>query len=170
MIDPFAVCAGALLVAAAGWDAARFRIPNAISLALGGLFALRAAVLPDAADEMRHLLPAGMVFGAAALIFARGLIGGGDVKLLAMAALWVPPALVLPQVVAVSIIGAGLAVALTAARKLLRVGFRVVGFRLFSPAGRAAEVEALPHVLRDGAPVPYGVAIAVGTMIHLPWL
>ncbi|MBP2316730.1 A24 family peptidase [Azospirillum soli] len=164
MIDPFVACAGALLVLAAGWDAARFRIPNAISLALVGLFALRAAVLPDAAEEVRHLLPAGITFAVTALMFARGLIGGGDVKLLATATLWIPPALVLPQIFAVSSIGAGLAVGLTVVRKLLRPMLRWA-----TPAGRVG-MEALPHVLRDSAPVPYGIAITAGTLLYLPWL
>lgn len=159
MIDPFVACAGCLLLIAAGWDVARFRIPNVLSLALAGLFVLRAAVLPDAADEVRHLLPAGIAFAVTALLFARGLIGGGDVKLLTTATLWVPPAAVLPQMLAVSTTGAILAVGMAALR-------RIVHRALPAPATPEG---TLPEVLRVGAPLPYGVAIAAGTLLHLPW-
>ncbi|WP_448207800.1 A24 family peptidase [Azospirillum sp. sgz302134] len=161
MIDPFVACAGCLLLLAAGWDVVRFRIPNAISLALIGLFALRAAVLPDAADEVRQLLPAVIAFAVTVLLFARGLIGGGDVKLLSSATLWVPPGAVLAQVLAVSTAGAILALSLAALRKTVRRAL---------PAGGGMEDEAEPHILKDGAPIPYGVAIAAGTLLYLPWM
>lgn len=159
MIDPFAAVAGCLLLVAATWDVARFRIPNLLCAALAGLFALRAVLLPDAAEAVRHLLPAGTVFAVTALLFARGLIGGGDVKLLAAATLWVPPAAVLPQMLAVTGIGALLAIGVAVLRWVVRRALPL-------PADGEA---ALPEVLRDGAPLPYGVAIAAGTLLHLPW-
>ncbi len=159
MIDPFVAVAGCLLLVAATWDVARFRIPNLLCGALVGLFALRAVLLPDAEEAMRHLAPAAIVFAVTALLFARGLIGGGDVKLLAAATLWVPPAAVLPQILAVSGIGALLALGVVALRRIVRLVLPVPAY------GEAA----LPEVLRAGAPLPYGVAIAAGTLLHLPW-
>src|SRR5579871_4302122 len=90
LVAPLALALGAmLLVVAALHDVAARTIPNWVSLAL---FAL--GVLLRLLDS--NLL-SGLSLGLAVFVFAvfcwrRGWLGGGDVKLLAAAAIFVPPA------------------------------------------------------------------------------
>jgi prepilin peptidase CpaA len=97
----------ALLVWIAREDSLRFRIPNRLVLALA--LACPAAFLLQGRADL--LVPHGL-FALAALAvlfggFAAGICGGGDVKLLATALLWIGPegtfvfaVLLLPAVVA----------------------------------------------------------------------
>lgn len=152
----FAAAASALLVAAAAWDVWSYRIPNAICAGLAVLFLVQAMILGPPFPFL-HLVPAALAFAVGLILFARNLMGGGDVKLLAAAVLWIPPVLVPAQIAAVTIIGSVLAVLLLAIRGIAR---RV--------AVATGAVDALPLLLQDEAPVPYGVAIAVGTLAYLP--
>lgn len=142
---------GGLLLLAALSDLRRFEIPDALSIGLALLALLHLAVLPDG---FLALLPArlggfALVFAAGVLLFALGVMGGGDVKLLSALALWTSlaglPRLLLPILFS----GGVLAIVLLAARWLAAV---VV------PAGRAP-----PPLLARGAPLPYAVAIFAGT-------
>ncbi len=103
------------------------------------------------ASLLLNALPAALVVLGAMLLFSRGLMGGGDVKLLGAAALWVPPDRVLDQVAGIAVIGAVLAILLHTLRRMV--------------AERGAA--ALPRVLHPGAPVPYGVAITLGTLMSM---
>lgn len=142
---PFALslAALALLVAAATTDAIERRIPNALSLGLALLglarialdLAAGGAALPVAAD----LAGAAAVFALGAAGFRFGLVGGGDVKLLAAAALWLGAAALLPFLMATALAGG-----------LLAVVFLVV---------------ALFHRDRAKVALPYGIAIAAGAIL-----
>ncbi|HVL22367.1 MAG TPA: prepilin peptidase [Amaricoccus sp.] len=137
----------ALLVAAATTDALDRRIPNTLSvgLALVGLarialdLATGGAALPVAAD----LAAAAAVFALGATGFRFGLIGGGDVKLLAAAALWLGAAALLPFLMATALAGGLLAVAFLVVALLRRDGA--------GPGGKVA--------------LPYGIAIAAGAIL-----
>jgi prepilin peptidase CpaA len=156
MNDVFLIVASALLVAAAAWDVRSYRIPNAVCAGLAVLFVIRAlAVGPP--FPLPHLITAALAFAVGLALFARNLMGGGDVKLLAAAVLWIPPALVPAQITWVAITGAVLAVLLVAARGVAQ--------RFAVASGGAG---SLPLLLQHKAPVPYGVAIAVGTLAYLP--
>lgn len=77
-----------LLLAAAASDIARYRIPNTIVYAIVAAFAVGAAFnLPWPAIGWSVLAGLGMFLLGAGL-FALGLFGGGDVKLIAAMALW----------------------------------------------------------------------------------
>jgi prepilin peptidase CpaA len=133
----------ALLVAAATTDALERRIPNALplGLALVGLarialdLAAGGAALPLAAD----VAAAAAVFLLGAVGFRFGLVGGGDVKLLAAAALWLGAAALMPFLTATALAGGALAAAF-----LLRALLR-------RDAGKVA--------------LPYGIAIAAGGIV-----
>ena len=156
MNDVFLVAASALLVAAAAWDVRCYRIPNAICASLAMLFVIRAAAAGPP-FPVQHLIPAALAFAVGLVLFARDLMGGGDVKLLAAAVLWIPPALVPAQITSVALAGAALAVLLLAAR----------GIMSHVAVGRGG-VGPLPLLLQNKAPVPYGVAIAAGTLAFMP--
>lgn len=156
MNDVFLIAASALFVAAAAWDVRSYRIPNAICAGLAGLFVVRAlAVGPP--FPFPHLILAALAFAVGLVLYARDLLGGGDVKLLAAAVLWIPPALVPAQITWVAISGAVLAILLLAARGIAQ--------RFTGASGGEG---TLPLLLRHNAPVPYGVAIAAGTLVYLP--
>ena len=79
----------ALLLLAAVSDVRSFRIPNAISLlvAAGALLLAFPASPGEALSRAASLGLVGVITGA---LWLRGLLGGGDLKLLAACALWIP--------------------------------------------------------------------------------
>ncbi|HEX8447657.1 MAG TPA: prepilin peptidase [Sphingomonas sp.] len=96
------------LLLTAGWTDLRSRI---ISNRLNGTIALLAplwwlalgyAPWPDMALQLGLALA---LFIAFAALFALGAMGGGDVKLIAALALWLPPAAVLPMLMLMAIAG-----------------------------------------------------------------
>ena len=90
------------------------------------------------------------VFAVGAALFACGWLGGGDVKLLAAAALWAGPAGLPQLLILTGVIGGALALFLLnpAGRQLAFAARMMIGGGV-PPAGTGIET-----------PVPYGVAIA----------
>ncbi len=149
----------ALLLAAAAGDVAHRLIPNRIPLAIAlcGL-ALRLAdgTLAPA------LCAAGAVFLGGLAAWRAGLLGGGDVKILAAASLFVAPLKVPVLLAAVALAGGVLALLYLALRYLLPPT---------APAPRAPRLRRLLRIeawrIRRGAPLPYATAIAVGTLFTI---
>ena len=129
----------ALMLLAASWCDLRSRtIPNGLNLAIALLalpfwWASGLALWPDAALQAGV---AALVFGAFAGAFALGAMGGGDVKLIAGVALWLPWQAVLALLVLMSRAGGALTLAMLIRKRLAR---------------HEAKLE-----------IPYGVAIAFG--------
>lgn len=148
-----------LLVWAAMNDAHSMLIPNRISAAVVGLWFPYVAAQLVAGGAMHPILLAPLValgvFAAGIVLFARGMMGGGDVKLLAGVTLWAGPELVVPFVLITLLAGGLIALALFAARLLRDL---VLG----PPAG--AVTLRVPVVLSNAlrSTIPFGVAIAVG--------
>jgi len=146
----------ALLIAAAICDAGSFRIPNAFSLALAGLFPLVAvfAGLPlDVAGL--HALAGAIGLAIGVTLFAFGHVGGGDAKLFAVAALWVGLDDLFGYALIASLFGGGLAVAILLLRR----------------APMPALLTGQGWLLRLADPksgVPYGVALAAAALAVLP--
>ena len=88
----WAVCG--LFAASMVCDVRRRRIPNAIPLALLGLFAVYA--LTGTAGPLRtlwaHFAIGGVLLAAGIALYLGGRFGGGDAKLIAAAGVWVGPA------------------------------------------------------------------------------
>ena len=153
-----------LLLWAAYSDVRRFEIPNAIPLVLLGLYPLFAAASPGPAHPLTTLLVAVASFVGGAGLFAAGLMGGGDVKLFAAAALWVGPAKCIDFLTLTALAGGVFALILLTGRVLLTERGRALLARVStlpsSPPG------PLPAFRR---PMPYGVAItAAAIAIVLP--
>lgn len=147
-----AMLAACALLGAAFCDVRSYEIPDGFAITIIGAFCL-AALGGDLLAALTALAVGVGVFAAGALMFARGWLGGGDVKLLAATALWVPPSLLAPFTVVVSLTGA------------------VLGLAMLSPLRRrmppppATLVGETTGALRQ--PMPFAVAIAAGGLFAL---
>jgi prepilin peptidase CpaA len=141
----------ALLIAAAWQDLRSMRIANRLSLGVVAAFLIwTLAGLGTGRTSMAGLATTFLcsiaVFGAGALAFAAGILGGGDVKLLAAASLFAGPALLLDLLTITALVGGVLALAILAG----------------APIGSAVATRdgTLRTRMRGG--LPYGPAIAAG--------
>ena len=147
-----ATFAGLLAWAAYG-DVRRYLIPNRISLlvlATYAIFSLSAAILPDfypSINWFSGLITGGAVLTVGLVLFARGIMGGGDVKLLASTSVWAGTAYVYDLLMTTALVGGLLAVA-------------VALIRLRQPQPASAESAPVADVA-----LPYGVAIAAGGIV-----
>jgi prepilin peptidase CpaA len=128
----------AMLLAACWCDLKARTIPNGLNLAIALLaipfwWSLGLPLWPDAALQLGI---AAIVFGLFAIAFALGAMGGGDVKLVAAIALWLPFQAVAALLFIMSLAGGVLTLAMWLRHKLGR---------------RSEQLE-----------IPYGVAIAFG--------
>lgn len=146
----------ALVLYGAWSDARSLRIPNWVSLALLGLFVPTALIAGLGLEAFAWHIGAGallLVVGIA--LFAFGLFGGGDAKLLAAVALWVGWNDLLPLIFTVVLVGGVLSLAVILLRK---------GLGLW-PTWLIKSAEGL---FAPNKAVPYGIAIAIGAMIVIP--
>jgi prepilin peptidase CpaA len=128
----------ALLLAACWFDIRSRTIPNSLNLAIALLaipfwWSLGMPLWPEAALQLGVAL---LIFGLFAIAFALGAMGGGDVKLVAAIALWLPVQSVIALLFIMSVAGGALTLAFLIRHKLARAAGRVE--------------------------IPYGVAIAFG--------
>jgi prepilin peptidase CpaA len=140
---------GAFAFAAVG-DLRQYRIPNRLPLIVAVAFLVMSAVSPPS------FVLGGLAIGAPVLIagmilFSMGLVGGGDVKLLAAATLWCGPALLAPFAMVASVVGIVLALVMLSP------------YRVFLPPTPARL--AAQGALRQ--PMPMGVAISAGGLAVL---
>jgi prepilin peptidase CpaA len=151
----------AMMAFAASTDLLTMTISNRVSLILiGGFFVLAFAVGMSGADILWHVGAGCLVLVMAFGFFARGWIGGGDAKLAAATALWLGFDHLLPYLVAASLFGGVLTLAL--------LQFRVVP--LPDWLVRQEWVERLHRI--DGG-VPYGIALAAAALAvypDTPWM
>ena len=100
----------ALLAAAVVFDLLHRRIPNTVPVALVGLFVLHVAVTGhrDMAPLWAHVLTGVVLLVVGFVLFLMGVLGAGDGKLMAVAALWVGPAGVGSFLFGVGLLGLGL--------------------------------------------------------------
>ena len=143
----FALVALACLAAAALADMRTFEIPNGLSIGVLGA-AIGYGLVTPGFDWLMHGASVAVMFGAGLVIFSRGWMGGGDIKLLVALAGWTTLGGLLLQVALVGIAGGGLALVLIIARRLAAAGGR--------------ETESVPKMFRRDAPLPYAVAILAG--------
>jgi prepilin peptidase CpaA len=146
-----------LVIAGAVTDAASYRIPNWISLALAAAFPVAALAAGAPLALMGANLGAGVAALAVGMIFfSRGWIGGGDAKLFAAAALWLGWPAAPVYLVATCLAGGALA--------LFLLMLRSVWVRPLVMGGPAW----VARLAEPGEGVPYGVAVAVGALAAFP--
>jgi prepilin peptidase CpaA len=78
----------AIMIAAVVIDLVHYRIPNGLVIALLALFAIVATVNWNEVLWVSHFAAAILIFGAGIFLYALKQMGAGDVKLLAVVALW----------------------------------------------------------------------------------
>lgn len=154
-----AIVAVAAVVAGGLYDIRTYHIPDVLTIILLAS-AAGFGLLTPGFDWVSHLAAPAIMFGIGIVAFNQGWFGGGDIKLLTGVAAWTGLGGLAPQeatfpvdgllllLVLVSFAGAGLVLILLAARRALAGG---------DPA-------ALAPMLRQDGPVPYAVAIAIGTI------
>jgi prepilin peptidase CpaA len=150
VIDLIILASALTLAWAAIGDAMTYRIPNILPVLLAAGFAAVAWFEPPAFLTGGVLTGLG-VFGLGALLFARRLMGGGDVKLLAATSLWCGPEQLTPFALVISVTAITLAI----------VMMSPLGRLLPPPPARlAAGPEGFAAITRQ--PMPFGVAVAGG--------
>jgi len=135
------------VIAAAGFDLWRYEIPDALTILIIIAAGLFGAGTPGFAWAS-HAAAGGLFFLFGLLAFARGWLGGGDVKIMTGCACWATPASLAEQVVLIALAGGALALLLMLLRRALAL------------AGLAGD--DAPRLIRVGADLPYAVAIAAG--------
>jgi prepilin peptidase CpaA len=142
------ICFFVAVAWAAVGDLRAFRIPNRLVLLVVGFYPAYLLAAPYPVDWLAGLITAAIVFFVGFFAFSRGLIGGGDVKLLAAVALWAGPQQVFP-VLLLTLVSGGILALIFLIHALVQARTRVSG-------GTASMASVL------SAPVPYGIAIAIG--------
>jgi prepilin peptidase CpaA len=121
-------------------------LPNWLTLSVGALaplywYAEGLAVWPDISVRLALSALCFLIF---AVVYARGGMGGGDVKLISALALWMAPATLMQFLIAMSLFGGAL--------------------------GLLSWVYAHKRKTGEMIEVPYGVAISLGTFWVIPEL
>ena len=130
------------------------RIPNWLILALGIAYVpLAVAAGHTVTDMILNLGAAALIFAVGFYCFAKGWVGGGDVKLASVVVLWLGATLAVPYVLLTAIFGALFAVA------------AVIGIRVMAKRGVSGSS------LREGG-MPYGPGLACAALLLFqvsPW-
>jgi len=153
----------ALFIACAATDVLSLRIPNVFVGALIALFVFVCIVHPRASIWTAHVAPALVAFVFGAAIFFAGKMGGGDVKLLTAAVLWVG----LPKLgfflISLAIYGMMAILVFSVFRR------QVVGVLAWASV-RIGRPIPTPVSLETGQSIPYGVVIAAAALMVGPGL
>ncbi|MBY0355892.1 MAG: prepilin peptidase [Rickettsiales bacterium] len=155
----FSLMLSALLLIAMVTDATRYTIPNWINGLIVILYVLMFAAVPAAASVswLEGLYGFASVFAVGYVIFLFNIMGGGDIKLLSVLALWTGFSMTLGSfILFCAIIGGFLTLILIFLRIIAPF---VVNYLPSKPH--------LPRVLSFGEPLPYGLAIATSFLMLL---
>ena len=142
-----------LLIAAAIEDMWRLEIEDWLSGGVAVAAFVAVALDGPIVGLWQNLLLFALVLGGGMLLFNRGVMGGGDIKLLAASALWFDLSHGWKMLVAVAIAG-GL-------ETLVIMALRLAPW----PDGARTNIAAL----RRGEDIPYGVAIGAGVALIACW-
>ncbi len=145
-----------VILGAALSDLRSLKIPNRPCLAIVLLYPAYVLSAGPSVDWVGAVLVGAGVFALGVLLFALRITGGGDAKLMAASSLWAGPALILPFFFVTALAGGVLAIVLWLGHRLSRFAApgNVLGVGLISGSEGGLGKQ----------PVPYGVAIAVGSL------
>lgn len=138
-------------------DLTRYTIPNWL---VGSLFLLYPVMIYMSrvpVDWHSGLIAMGITFVIGYIIFVMRWMGGGDIKLIIACSLWVGMQHIVDFLFLMTVIGGIFSVLLLVMRKVIAV------------APIKGNANTRPRILREGAPVPYGVAIA-SSFVYMMWM
>jgi Flp pilus assembly protein protease CpaA len=163
-----------LLALAALTDLRERRIPNWLNVGVAGLYPIFVLISPTPMAWLGALGAAAAVFMLGLVLFARQLIGGGDVKLIAAVTLWAGLDQLALFALVTSLVGGALALGSLWYRRwhgLIDAHMAALGWNLTS-AGRPRPTGSVCSKATEAAPsastgqasitLPYGIAIAAG--------
>ncbi len=135
-------------MAATLWlDVTRYTIPNWLVGSLLVLYPVAVWLSPVGVDWKMALAAMGVVFAGGYAVFALRLMGGGDIKLITVLALWVGWEKLAGFVVLFAMLGGVFSLLVLIIRK----------FQPYLPWKQRVKT---PRLFQKDAPIPYGVAIA----------
>ena len=140
---------------AAAWDVAEFRIPNFLCLAIAALYPAYVIGGSQPVDWPVATALASLLLVIGIALFCCGVVGGGDVKLLAAVALWAGPERIVELLLVMAITGGVIGLMMMLSRHAVAVQAMT-----WLGAGRLAAAIG-------GQKVPYGVAIAASVYLTL---
>jgi prepilin peptidase CpaA len=159
----------ALLVVAAIIDWRTFRLPN--WLTLGGVaVGLAMSVLPQGIGFLESLLGAGTGLVLLLPLYALGMTGAGDVKLMAMVGAFLGVPNVLFALMFTLVVGGMAAIGFAIWRR--RVARMVLNARDLVQLTALAAVHGqrpAPGSIASVGKLPYGVCVCIGTFAWLAW-
>lgn len=153
-----AISYAAALVYALYADIRSFTLPNAVSLALIALFFLHCSLFASSHEISRHLVTGGCALIAGFAIYAAGVMGAGDVKLISVLMLWAGPRDAYAFLIVMTLAGAAAAGLLV----LLRTAIAV-----WPSTARRIPSQRLKNWAARGV-FPYGIAICTAGLILMP--
>ena len=150
----------AMMIVAAFTDIMSFRIPNWLTALIAALFFPMAFAMQMPWPEFgSHILSGIILFAVGYALFAFGLFGGGDSKLMAAAGLWFGTSQTIPFLVMTALAGGLLAVGIMAWSVFM------VMWDFHDPVAGSS----LDKGIRKLKPkLPYGFAFAVGAILAFP--
>lgn len=152
---PLALFVG-LLCLAALTDLQEYRIPNSVTLAIAVLYPAYALLPGVGTDVLGAVLLAAVALAVGTGLFALGVLGGGDVKLIAAVSLWVGPAVFVEFLLIMAVCGGVIGLVQSSQWRF--------GLAQFA-ADHGEDGFARTLIGRD---VPYAVAIVVATLAVMP--
>jgi prepilin peptidase CpaA len=161
-----------LLALAALTDLRERRIPNWLNVGVASLYPVFVLISPTPMAWLGALAVAAAVFMLGLMLFARQLIGGGDVKLIAAVTLWAGLDQLALFALVTSLVGGALALGSLWYRRwhgLIDAHMAALGWNLAS-AGHTRPADSVSSEATEAAPstgqashtLPYGIAIAAG--------
>ncbi len=139
-----------LLALAAYFDVREYRIPNRLSLFIAALYPVHVLTSAPPVDWVGGLVVAAIAMAVLFALYAFRAVGGGDVKLMTVTAMWAGPAAMAEFLVITTLAGGLLALLMiSSARFGFAGGLEGIGRQ-----------DTKNMVLKEA--LPYGVAIAAG--------
>jgi prepilin peptidase CpaA len=135
-------------------DLSKYLIPNWITGSLLLLYPVAVWMTPHPIDWKMAVAAMALVLAIGYGIFCMKWMGGGDIKLLTACTLWVGMKNLPDFMIYVTMIGGGMSLLVLFLRKAPDYIPQLLKIKM-------------PRVLQDGAPIPYGIAIAAGFMIMM---